>query len=41
MLTYNITGIAWIIIPLDIEIKEDGFLFHSWNLFVGICAIPR
>lgn len=34
-------AIAWLIIPLDIEIRNAGFLFHSWNLFVAICAIPR
>lgn len=34
-------AIAWLIIPLDIEIRHVGFLFHSWNLFVAICAIPR
>lgn len=34
-------GIAWLIIPLEVEIKHGWFLFHSWNLFVAICAIPR
>lgn len=37
----EIVGIAWLIIPMDVEIKHGGFLFHSWNLFVAICAIPR
>lgn len=34
-------AIAWLIIPLDVEIRHGWFLFHSWNLFVAICAIPR
>lgn len=36
----NCLGIAWLIIPLEVEIKHGWFLFHSWNLFVAICAIP-
>lgn len=34
--------IAWVIIPLDIDfrIHSIGFTFHSWNLFVAICAVP-
>lgn len=33
--------IAWLIIPLDIDFKVcEYFKFHSWNLFVAICAIP-
>lgn len=33
-------GIAWIIIPLDIQLQSDNFKFSSWNLFVAICALP-
>ncbi|XP_055324513.1 synaptic vesicle glycoprotein 2C-like [Sitodiplosis mosellana] len=33
-------AIAWLIIPLNVEIRHGWFLFHSWNLFVAICAIP-
>lgn len=33
--------IAWLIIPLNINFKLFGIInFHSWNLFVAICAIP-
>lgn len=32
--------IAWVVIPLTFEIQNQYFRFHSWNLFVGICAIP-
>jgi MFS transporter, VNT family, synaptic vesicle glycoprotein 2 len=34
--------IAWLIIPLkiDFRITAIGFTFHSWNLFVAICALP-
>lgn len=32
--------IAWCIIPLTINIDFTLFRFHSWNLFVLICAIP-
>lgn len=34
--------IAWIIIPynINIHIQSIGFKFHSWNLFVAICALP-
>jgi MFS transporter, VNT family, synaptic vesicle glycoprotein 2 len=32
--------IAWIIIPMDLDIRISGFVFHSWNLFVMICALP-
>ncbi|XP_031631215.1 synaptic vesicle glycoprotein 2C-like [Contarinia nasturtii] len=33
-------AIAWLIIPLSVEIEHGWFKFHSWNLFVAICAIP-
>jgi MFS transporter, VNT family, synaptic vesicle glycoprotein 2 len=32
--------IAWLIIPLTFDFRYHGFVFHSWNLFVAICAIP-
>ncbi|XP_070508560.1 synaptic vesicle glycoprotein 2B-like [Chironomus tepperi] len=33
--------IAWLIIPLEINFKFLGIIdFHSWNLFVALCAIP-
>lgn len=32
--------IAWLIIPLDIELDFHGIKYHSWNLFVAICAVP-
>lgn len=34
--------IAWFIIPMKIDftISAIGFKFHSWNLFVAICALP-
>lgn len=32
--------IAWSVIPLVIEIEYSHFRFHSWNLFVMICALP-
>lgn len=34
--------IAWLIIPMKIDftISAIGFKFHSWNLFVAICALP-
>lgn len=32
--------IAWLIIPMQFKIEATGFVFHSWNLFVAICAIP-
>lgn len=32
--------IAWVIIPLDFELRFHDFKFHSWNLFVAICALP-
>lgn len=34
-------AIAWLIIPMDVNIERGWFTFHSWNLFVAICAIPR
>lgn len=33
-------GIAWLIIPLEINIRTPTFIFGSWNLFVAICALP-
>lgn len=33
-------GIAWLIIPRNIDFNSGNFFFHSWNLFVAICAIP-
>lgn len=35
------SAIAWLIIPMDVNIERGWFIFHSWNLFVAICAIPR
>lgn len=32
--------IAWAIIPLHIEVEYQYFRFHSWNLFVAVCALP-
>lgn len=32
--------IAWLIIPLSFELQFHWFRFHSWNLFVAICAVP-
>lgn len=32
--------IAWVIIPLPFELRFHSFKFHSWNLFVAICALP-
>jgi MFS transporter, VNT family, synaptic vesicle glycoprotein 2 len=32
--------IAWVIIPLKMPFDDSKFLFHSWNLFVAICALP-
>ncbi|XP_065354815.1 synaptic vesicle glycoprotein 2B-like [Calliphora vicina] len=33
-------GIAWLVIPVVIHLESDVFFYHSWNLFVAICAIP-
>lgn len=33
-------GVAWIIIPLEIEFVSSYFVFRSWNLFVALCSIP-
>ncbi|XP_030379900.1 synaptic vesicle glycoprotein 2C-like isoform X3 [Scaptodrosophila lebanonensis] len=33
-------GIAWSVIPLQINLQFSVFTYHSWNLFVAICAIP-
>lgn len=33
-------GIAWIIIPLDINYVTSGFFFKSWNLFVIVSSLP-
>lgn len=35
-----ISGIAWIIIPMDFVFQVPGFKFASWNLFVAACAMP-
>lgn len=32
--------IAWGIIPLEIKLESRDFTFHSWNLFVAVCALP-
>lgn len=34
-----LAGVAWLIIPTNVEIDAWGFVFHSWNLFVLICAM--
>ncbi|XP_015032980.2 synaptic vesicle glycoprotein 2C isoform X1 [Drosophila willistoni] len=33
-------GIAWGVIPLKINIGSGSFNYHSWNLFVAMCAVP-
>ncbi|XP_022909422.1 synaptic vesicle glycoprotein 2B-like [Onthophagus taurus] len=33
-------GLAWLSIPLEIDLVSDVFKFKSWNLFVIICSIP-
>ncbi|KAL9892747.1 synaptic vesicle glycoprotein 2C-like [Glossina fuscipes] len=33
-------GIAWGIIPRSINWKSGIFFYHSWNLFVAMCAVP-
>ncbi|GJQ74263.1 hypothetical protein Trydic_g19164 [Trypoxylus dichotomus] len=33
-------GIAWIIIPLDINYVSTNFFFKSWNLFVIVSSLP-
>lgn len=35
-----LTGVGWIVIPLDVRIEKNDFFFHSWNLFVFICSLP-
>lgn len=43
------SAIAWLIIPMEVGVADPNvpedekgwFTFHSWNLFVAICAIPR
>lgn len=32
--------IAWLIIPLEFDLRFHSLKFHSWNLFVAICAVP-
>ena len=36
----EISGVGWIVIPLEVSIEKDDFFFHSWNLFVFICSLP-
>ncbi|XP_017139803.2 synaptic vesicle glycoprotein 2C-like isoform X3 [Drosophila miranda] len=33
-------GIAWSLIPLKINIGSGIISYHSWNLFVALCAVP-
>ncbi|XP_033214863.1 synaptic vesicle glycoprotein 2B-like isoform X2 [Belonocnema kinseyi] len=32
--------LAWVIIPLEFEYRNNYFFFRSWNLFVLICSLP-
>lgn len=32
--------IAWLIIPLSINVDTEYFTFHSWNMFVAVCSVP-
>lgn len=32
--------LAWTIIPLQFEFRNEYFFFRSWNLFVLVCALP-
>ncbi|VVC44488.1 Hypothetical protein CINCED_3A025275 [Cinara cedri] len=33
-------GVAWVVIPHTFQIKNDYFLFKSWNLFIIMCSLP-
>uniref|UniRef100_A0A1I8PCK4 Major facilitator superfamily (MFS) profile domain-containing protein n=2 Tax=Stomoxys calcitrans TaxID=35570 RepID=A0A1I8PCK4_STOCA len=33
-------GIAWFVIPLELKLEYGILFYHSWNLFVAICAVP-
>ncbi|KAH9489157.1 Synaptic vesicle glycoprotein 2C [Bulinus truncatus] len=34
-------GLAWIVIPREyLSFSSDGFIFHSWRVFVVLCTLP-
>lgn len=33
-------AVAWLLIPLQIRIETDYFLYTSWNLFVTLVSVP-
>lgn len=33
-------GLAWAVIPQDIGYKSSSFEYHSWRIFVALCAVP-
>lgn len=35
-----VAGLAWLIIPTDIGIKNSSFTYNSWRIFLLICAAP-
>ncbi|XP_033215087.1 synaptic vesicle glycoprotein 2B-like [Belonocnema kinseyi] len=32
--------LAWIIVPMEFQFRNEYLLFRSWNLFVMLCSIP-
>lgn len=35
-----VAGLAWLIIPAQIDISTQGFEYNSWRIFLLICALP-
>ena len=35
-----VAGLAWLIIPANIEIGSHSFIYNSWRIFLLICAFP-
>jgi len=38
--TLLFSGVAWLVIPLEIDYISSYFVFRSWNLFVALGALP-
>ena len=37
---FQLTGMAWLVIPLTFEYQSVHFRFNSWRLFTILCALP-
>lgn len=33
-------GLAWLVIPSDLGVTSDTFVYNSWRIYLLICSLP-